>query len=150
MNREDGGLKKMYYGTGLRHRRMSPMRSFLHKSSSSSRNKQIIVLSRAVRSLLEPLSRCTGTGFEVKVKKEKVRRCFPRVLLYCFDIPGAQDMSSIRLAAGRYHRCVRSRISFETIVNGRTRPNRSLAETTEARRQVQSLKEIAGTVSDRG
>lgn len=69
---------------------------------------------------------------------------------YCCDSFEAKDISSIPHEAGIYHLCVRCTISFENMAHSRERPNRLLAARTESRRKVQSLKDIAGVMSDPG
>lgn len=66
----------------------------LRKSLPVSRNERVSELSRAMLSLYEPLRKCRETGFEVTLEKG-ARRCFPRVLSYCCDVPQARDLSSI-------------------------------------------------------
>lgn len=55
-----------------------------------------------------------------------------------------------RHGAGSYHHCVRCMISFQNTVHGKKRWNRLWAATSKTQRPIQSLKEMAGRVSERG
>lgn len=73
-----------------------------HTSPSSGREKQTVTLRRSTLSFLEPLKKCTETGFEVSMKEWKVWRCSPRAASYCCDISEAQRMYSTDHDAGGY------------------------------------------------
>lgn len=107
-------------------------------SSSSIPKEHISVLSRAVFFLCKPQRNATETGFEVTLAG-KARRFFPGLLSSCHDISEANGMSSTPHEANRYYSFVRCTVTFESMVHGRKRPSRLLAETIETRGQVQSL-----------
>lgn len=58
-------------------------------------------------------------------------------------------MFSTRHGAGRNHFSLRCTISFEDLVHGKMRPSRLLAGTAYTEVLVQSLKEVAGMLSER-
>lgn len=73
-----------------------PLGTFIwHTFSSSSRTVQISVLSRTVLSVRWPMRKCTGAGFEAKLKENKVWSCFPGIVSYCHDTPKTENISFI-------------------------------------------------------
>lgn len=108
------------------------------------------MLKEAMRSKLAPLRNCAATGFEFSLRARKIWRCYSKLVSYCCDILGAEDMSSIRHGADEYHPCVMCTVRFEDMIRGWKSSSCLFSDVTETRGKVKSSKVIRGMMIERG
>lgn len=115
----DAWLEKNVSCHGTMQSELVPLETLTpHTFSSSSWKKRVRMLIRAALWWLEPLKNFTDAGLELNLKKRKLWRCFSRVVWNFWDVFEAKDLSCIRHENGRYHPCVRCKISSESMVHG--------------------------------